>query len=69
MKRYARITLGFLLLLVGAIGGLVPVFQGWLFGIAGLILLAPEFKWAQRILNWLKQRKAELFRERSDKAG
>jgi hypothetical protein len=44
------------LVIIGLIGGLIPVFQGWMFGIPGLILLARHFKWAHRILEWAKRK-------------
>ena len=43
MRHTLRITLGFLLVIIGLIGGLIPIFQGWVFGIPGLIILADYF--------------------------
>lgn len=43
-------------MVIGLIGGLVPVFQGWMFGVPGLILLARHFKWARRLLDWAKSK-------------
>jgi hypothetical protein len=40
--------------ILGLIGGLIPVLQGWMFGVPGLILLARHFKWARRLLDWVK---------------
>ena len=40
IKHAVRITLGLTLVIVGLIGGLIPIFQGWVFGIPGLIILA-----------------------------
>ena len=54
-----RITLGIVLVIIGLIGGFIPIFQGWLFGIPGLIILADYFPPFKRILNWAK-RKAGL---------
>jgi len=44
------------LVIIGLIGGLIPVLQGWMFGVPGLILLARHFKWARRILEWAKRK-------------
>ena len=51
-----RITLGFVLVIIGLIGGLIPVFQGWIFGIPGLIILADYFPPIKKILKWAKSR-------------
>ena len=37
-------------------GGLIPIFQGWIFGIPGLILLAEYFPPAKRLLDWAKEK-------------
>jgi len=49
-----KITLGIVLVIIGLLGGLIPVFQGWVFGIPGLILLAQYFPPAKNLLNWAK---------------
>ena len=56
IKHILKISLGVILVFVGLIGGLVPIFQGWLFGIPGLIILANYFPPAKRFLNWLKNK-------------
>jgi|GEM_PF-3084050 len=56
LRKIAEITLGIILVIIGLIGGLIPVLQGWMFGIPGLILLAKHFKWAKGILEWAKRR-------------
>lgn len=55
-RKIAEITLGIVLVVLGLIGGLLPVIQGWMFGVPGLILLARHFKWAHRILDWAKKK-------------
>tara|TARA_B100001173_G_C15954763_1_gene532950 strand:+ start:284 stop:451 length:168 start_codon:yes stop_codon:yes gene_type:complete len=47
---------GFILVIIGLIGGLIPVFQGWIFGIPGLVILADYFPPIKRILNWAKSK-------------
>ena len=38
------------------IGGLIPIFQGWLFGIPGLVILADYFPPIHRVLKWAKKK-------------
>ena len=38
-----------MLLIVGLIGGLIPIFQGWLFGLPGLMLLGSVFPSVKKI--------------------
>ena len=47
-----KISLGVILVIIGLIGGIIPIFQGWMFGIPGLIILANYFPPAKRFLNW-----------------
>ena len=56
MRHTFRITLGFLLVIIGLIGGLIPIFQGWVFGIPGLIILADYFPPVKKILDWAKSK-------------
>jgi uncharacterized protein (TIGR02611 family) len=53
VKRVARIVAGFALLLAGAAMILLPG-PGWVTIALGLALLAPDFPWAQRALDRLK---------------
>lgn len=52
--RIARLSAGSLLLLVGVIGGFIPVFQGWVFVLAGLSILAQESDRARVLLDRLR---------------
>jgi len=54
IRHTLKLSLGIILVIIGLIGGLVPIFQGWLFGIPGLILLAEYFPPAKRLLDWAK---------------
>ena len=65
MRHTLRITLGFLLVIIGLIGGLIPIFQGWVFGIPGLVILADYFPPVKRILDWAK---AKYDNERDNKS-
>ena len=55
MKHTLRITFGIILVIIGMIGGLIPIFQGWIFGIPGLIILADYFPPIKRLLIWAKK--------------
>jgi hypothetical protein len=51
-----KISLGIILVIIGLIGGIIPIFQGWIFGIPGLIILANYFPPVKRFLYWIKER-------------
>ena len=54
IRNTIKITIGIILVTIGLIGGLIPIFQGWVFGIPGLIILAEYFPPAKRLLDWAK---------------
>tara|TARA_B100000768_G_scaffold178520_1_gene194448 strand:- start:486 stop:668 length:183 start_codon:yes stop_codon:yes gene_type:complete len=56
IKTFLRMTLGIILLVIGLIGGLIPIFQGWIFGIPGLIILADYFPPFKRVVLWAKKK-------------
>ena len=56
MKKTIEIVAGFILIVIGLIGGLIPIFQGWMFGIPGLIILSKHFKTAKTILKCAKKK-------------
>lgn len=56
IRNTIKITIGIFLVIMGLIGGLIPLLQGWMFGIPGLIILAEYFPPAKRLLNWAKLR-------------
>lgn len=65
------LTLGWILLIVGGIGGLIPVFQGWPFGIAGLLILSREYEWAHNLVERIRRkfpRFARIMDSTSDRA-
>ena len=55
-----RVIIGTILIIVGLIGGLIPIFQGWVFGIPGLMLLGSVFpsikKVTRKILSKAKKK-------------
>lgn len=46
--RVALLTLGWSLLVIGFVGGLIPFLQGWPFGVLGIAILYVESRWFQR---------------------
>ena len=60
--RIALLTLGWVLLVIGIIGGLLPVIQGWPFGIAGAAILYVESRWVQRKVRRFRQRNPKFER-------
>jgi hypothetical protein len=40
--------------ILGLIGGLIPIFQGWMFGIPGLLILSEYFPPVKRLVDWAK---------------
>ena len=55
-KDLFKITFGIVLVVIGLLGGLIPVFQGWIFGIPGLIILSNYFPPIKRLLTWAKKK-------------
>jgi len=51
-----KISLGILLVILGLLGGLIPIFQGWMLGIPGLIILAKYFPPLKKLLIWAKKK-------------
>ena len=55
------VSLGIILIIIGFVGGLIPIFQGWIFGIPGLMLLGSVFppvkRWTKNIV---KKAKAKM---------
>ena len=75
MKKYAlkaaRITLGTILVIIGIIGGLIPIFQGWIFGIPGLMLLSQDIpivrKYYERAKEMVEQKREEYAKKKAQK--
>ena len=49
ISKIFKVILGVMLLIIGLIGGLIPVFQGWVFGLPGLMLLGSVFPSVKKI--------------------
>lgn len=55
-RRKLQLTLGFLLIIIGAILGLIPLLQGWLFGVPGIVIVYKNSKESSKIntaIRWL----------------
>ena len=61
-KRVLQIGIGVGCLIVGVIGGFVPILQGWMFIGIGLVVLAPVFPPARRLMIWCFRRWPKLRR-------
>ena len=55
IKDSIKITLGIILIIIGLIGGIIPIFQGWIFGIPGLIILSQYFPPIKKLINKIKK--------------
>jgi len=62
LVRIALLTLGWALLVLGFVGGLLPILQGWPFGIAGAAILYVESRWVQRKVRRWRQRHPKVER-------
>jgi len=56
IKDVLKISFGILLVIIGLLGGFIPIFQGWIFGIPGLIILSNYFPPIKRFLSWAKNK-------------
>ena len=56
MKKILRISLGITLVVLGFIGGLLPIVQGWMFMIPGLLILSEYFPPVKRLVEWAKKK-------------
>ncbi|MBS1902468.1 MAG: PGPGW domain-containing protein [Bacteroidetes bacterium] len=54
-NRIINLTVGWSFILLGIAGSVLPVLQGFLFFVVGLLFLSREYHWAHRLLEWLKQ--------------
>ncbi len=68
-RMIVEVTAGFLLILLGAIAGFVPILQGWVFALMGLALLSRHSKRARRIYEPLKERFRKMGRDVRDRMG
>jgi len=55
-KRLAMLIVGWGFILLGIVGLFLPVLQGVLFLLVGLIILSSEYVWAHQVLTRLRER-------------
>jgi len=60
MRSLFEIVGGFLLVLIGIVGLILPIMPGWIFLIPGLVLLAQHFDWAKQLVVWAKEKAAAV---------
>ena len=56
IKRWAILAIGWLFVLFGIVGLFLPVLQGILFLLIGLLILSSEYVWAHNLLQTLRAR-------------
>ena len=61
-KRFAVISTGWVFILLGIVGLFLPVLQGILFILIGLVILSTEYHWARRLLGYVRERFPRLDR-------
>lgn len=60
-KRWLKLGLGYLLLLLGAAGMFLPILQGFLFLALGLAILQHETEWGRRLNKRLRRKYPRTF--------
>jgi uncharacterized protein YqgC (DUF456 family) len=56
VKRLLRIFAGLVLIILGLVGLVVPILQGWLFLALGALILSPDIPIFARIVAWIEKR-------------
>jgi uncharacterized protein len=56
VKRISVVALGWAFILLGILGLFLPILQGVLFLVIGLVILSSEYVWAHRLLARLRAR-------------
>lgn len=51
-----RITLGIIFIILGIIGGFVPIMQGWIFMLLAVLVLFPQSNFAIRSLDRIEKK-------------
>jgi uncharacterized protein YqgC (DUF456 family) len=55
-KRIAISVIGWICIIIGIVGLFLPVIQGILFLLVGLIILSTEYRWARKTLERMRSR-------------
>jgi uncharacterized membrane protein YbaN (DUF454 family) len=56
MKRFIRISLGSIFILLGIPGLVLPILKGWLFLALGSLLLSVDLPFFERLVQWIEKR-------------
>jgi uncharacterized membrane protein YbaN (DUF454 family) len=56
MRRIVRISLGSIAIVLGLVGLVVPILQGWLFLALGALLLSVDVPFFARVVTWIEDR-------------
>ena len=56
MILFLRITLGIIFAILGVIGSLLPIMQGWIFFLLAVLVLFPQSKFAVKSLDKIERR-------------
>jgi uncharacterized membrane protein YbaN (DUF454 family) len=56
VKRWAMLATGWFFVALGVAGLFLPILQGILFILVGLLILSSEYVWAHRLLQRMKER-------------
>ena len=59
-KRLTVIAIGWLFIALGIAGLFLPLLQGILFLVVGLVILSTEYHWARRLLGYVRRRFSKL---------
>lgn len=59
MKKIFRNIIGFLFIIIGVLGSLIPIFQGWVFVLIGFIIVdfKKKHEYENKVLNLLRKTK------------
>jgi len=68
VKRVAAIVVGWAFILFGIVGLFLPILQGVLFIIIGLVILSSEYVWAHQLLAKLRARFPKISRTADEAA-
>jgi len=66
LKRVLVLLLGWGCVLIGIVGLFLPVLQGILFLLIGLVILSSEYDWARRLIVKLRERFPKIGRTADD---
>lgn len=56
MSGTVRHIWGWVLVLLGIIGLIMPIMPGWIFLIPGLVIISDYWPWARQLLDWAKDK-------------